>query len=173
MKTIIEIKIADLNTNRIRVVDDPSHELTATLLLTGRDGKTEVAFACKRTYVGGQTLEFTTHSYADGAALIDLLTFNLTPFEVERLEGKLVRVSILDLLDTGWLLVRPRHSNHKTEVVCMAPTANVQDHSPIFTLGFVNDGTNLWAELDGAADKQALETLKLVLGKTNTKYEVL
>lgn len=169
MKTIIEIKIDDLNTNRIRVVDDPSCELAATLLITGRDGKTEVAFACKRTYVDGQTLEFATHSYADGAALIDLLTFNLTPFEVERLEGKLVRVSVLELLDKGWSLVRRPNDLLR----CTSPEFGGPDTQDVLcvTLAFVNDGVNLWADYDGTT-RSGADVFIGVLEKTNIEHEV-
>lgn len=170
MKTIIEIKIDDLNTNRIRVVDDPADRLAATLLVTSRDGKTEVPFACKRTYVGGQTLEFSTHSYADGAALIDLLTFNLTPFEVERLEGKLVSVSVLELLDKGWTLVRRPNDLLR----CTSPEFGDSDTKDVLciSLAFVNDGENLWAVYDGTEHLGADHIIE-VLEKTNTKYEVV
>jgi hypothetical protein len=170
MKTIIEVKIADLNINRIRVVDDPSHPLTATLLVTGRDGKTEVAFACKRTYAGAQALEFATHSYADAAALIDLLTFNLTAFDVERLEGKLVRVSVLELLDKGWTLVRRPNDLLR----CTSPEFGDSDTSDMMaiSLAFVNDGVNLWAEYDGTTRSDADAFIE-VLDRTGTKHEVI
>lgn len=170
MKTIIEIKIADLNTNRARVVDDPSQQLAATLLLTDRTGVQEIAFKCKRIYANGQTLEFTTHSYADGEALIDLLTFNLISFDVERLEGKLVRVSVLELLDKHWTLTRRPNDLLR----CVSPEygdSEVLDQLCV-VLVFVNDVANLWAEYDGTV-RSDVATFIEALERTNTKYEVL
>jgi hypothetical protein len=173
MKYALTININDIYANdNVKVVDDITRgDLSAKLELNhGMEG---VSLDCRRVYIGQQALRYETFSEVEARRVAEYCDDLSIPYLFANIEGDMLRVSILDLLDTGWMLVQPRQRVHKTEVVCTAPTPNILGRSPVFTLGFVNDGTNLWAEFDGTTDKQALDVLKVVLGKTNTKYEVL
>lgn len=164
MKTIVTINVADLNTNRIRVVDDHQRgDLAALLLVTDKAG-VELDFECTRTYVGTQALEFASFDQEKVAEICDLLNFNLTPYKVDNVVGQLVRVSVLELLDKGWTLVRSLGTN---KLRC-TPLAS----SDAITLDFVNDGTNLWAEFDGARRVGAGIVMR-AFDLNNTEYEVM
>lgn len=172
MKYILTIKTDDLKSGA-RVVDAPDRgDLAANLLLTHR--KYEFSFECQRTYAGGQALQFTSfdRDVIDDVAgdLVDLEV----PHTLDEVPGDLIRVSVLTLLDKGWMLVQPRSGR---KLVCTPPNRLIPAPSAgagcaAFTLNFTNDGTNLWADFDGTAQEIA-KLFRAALDSTNTMYDVL
>jgi len=170
MKYVLTIKIDSLNDDA-RVVDDPARgDLAAVLHMTFRNLQ-EVSVECDRVNADGLALQYVSFNAEHISNITQCLTALGIPFDLKHVAGSLLRVSVLDMLDTGWMLVRQKNDN---TLLCMAPTKPLpvaQVQSPVFALGFVNDGTNLWAEFDGTKSQEAA-LLRATLDAAGTKYEV-
>ena len=167
MKHILTIKIDNLN-DGARVVDDPTRSDIAVLHMTFRDFPVRVE--CVRMNADGKALQHTSFSAGRTSQIVQCLTALGIPFDLKHIEGSLLRVSVLDLLATGWLLMRQKTDN---VLLCLAPTKPLpvaQVPSPVFALSFINDGRNLWAEFDGTQLQEAA-LLRATLEAAGTEYE--
>jgi hypothetical protein len=124
-------------------------------------------FECRQFILGGEDwLKFETFQEAHAMEVMDDLAEVGVHYVAQQVNGPLVRMSILDLLDTHWNL------HQMIEASALRITS--LDDGQHFRLAFVNDGTNLWAEFDATEDnKEEGAKLMQALADHGTKYEVL
>lgn len=102
------------------------------------------------------------------------------PYQIQINDGTVLRVSVMALLGSGWILRAPSHNTSlfiRRKVFEVA--ADGSSTPRLWTLMFHNDGKNLIAEFDGidvddeGTNAACASELKTLFGVFGTSYEAL
>lgn len=169
-KSIITVTIDDL-IKANAVFDTPTDRAAGALnvMLSYPDGY-RVGFEGTRDPDAGTFVFRTTSEDVMDDVTGDLGSLEI-PYTLQQFEGQGLRVNVLDLLRTGWLIHMP--ANQQLLNVALPNGLGV-------LLKWRNDGTNLYAEYDGIDEapdleirRGALAMLHLHLNEAQVSFEVL